>query len=492
MHEVTLPQPVLFVLHRLHEAGYEVYIVGGAVRDILMGRQTKDWDFTTNATPEQIQTVFPKNFYDNAFGTVGISVPSLFGQMRKNGWSVMEIDMWQHQIFEVTTFRKEYGYSDKRRPDHIVWGESLREDLERRDFTINALAISVDDPRQRDTGTSTLNGTIAFARKKEALTLPVKVFDYFDGIAHLKDKLVKTVGSPADRFQEDALRMMRAIRFGSQLGFALEPKTLTAIREHASLLDYVSWERRRDELLKIIGSTYAADGIMLLHSSLLLDYLIPEMLDMRGVKQGGHHIYDVWTHSIESLRFCPSSDPIVRLATLLHDIGKPKTYREQGPRGVTFYGHEVVGARMVKQIGRRLRLANKQIDRLYILVRWHMFVYEPDMTNAAIRRFIKRVGLENINDMMLLRVGDRKGGGSKATSWRLRELQQRIGEQLYEPMSTRDLKVSGHDVMKVLQITPGPRVGTIMNQLFEEVMEEPEKNSRDYLLNRIAELGKAD
>ena len=212
------------------------------------------------------------------------------------------------------------------------------------------------------------------------------------------------------------------------------------------------------------------------------------MLFRSGVPQAGRHKLDVWNHSLESLRECPSTDPIVRLAAFLHDIGKPKSYREQGPRGITFYGHEVIGARMADIIGKRLRLSKKQVEKLVTLVRWHMFAYESKMTDASIRRFIKRVGVENINDMMLLRVGDRKGVGSKSTSWRLQELQRRIGEQLFQPMTLRDLTVDGTDVMNELAIPPSRKIGEVMNKLFDEVMEDPRRNKREYLLNRIREL----
>lgn len=305
----------------------------------------------------------------------------------------------------------------------------------------------------------------------------------------LKDKIVRAVGKAQERFNEDALRMMRAVRIASQLNFKIEKNTLQAIKELAETITAVSWERIRDELWKILSCQQPAEGILLLDETGLLRQILPEMEKMKEVPQGGHHIYDVYKHSIESLRGCPSSDPLVKLATLLHDIGKPIALRKQGPRGVTFYGHEVVGARMVGKIGDRLRLAKKDKQRLVMLVRWHMFTYDPKMTDAAIRRFIRRVGIENINDMMLLRVGDRKGGGSKATSWRLRELQQRIGEQLYEPLTVKDLKVNGHDVIKTLKIKPGPKVGQILNKLFEEVLEDSSKNKREYLLKRTEELG---
>lgn len=469
MIALKLPQPVLFVLETLENAGFEAFVVGGAVRDILLNRPTKDWDFTTNAAPEAIQKLFPDHFYDNQFGTVGVAVEHIFPLMKSAGWAHVEAEsvdpVWHNQIFEITTYRTDLGYTDHRRPDQVAWGASLAEDVARRDFTINAMAIQ--------------------KKKHEDYAL----IDPFTGQEDSNFKLIRAVGDPETRFEEDALRMMRAIRFGAELGFSIEPYTLSAIKVKAELIQKVSWERIRDELLKIIASPFPADGILLLQSSGLLQFILPEMLQMKGIKQGGHHIYDVWTHSIESLRHCPSTDPIVRLSTLLHDIGKPKTARFEGPRGVTFYGHEVVGAKIAKNIATRLRLSNKAIEKLTTLVRWHMFTYQPEMTDAAIRRFIKNVGLENINDMLLLRVGDRKGGGSKATSWRLRELQQRIGENLYEPMSIKDLKVDGADVMEVLNIPPGKKVGEILNQLFEEVMEDSQKNDRDHLLHRIKELG---
>lgn len=463
-----LPQPVLFVLETLQNAGYEAYVVGGAVRDLLMHSPTHDWDFTTNATPEQIQTLFPDHFYDNNFGTVGVALEHIFPAMLKAGWSDTEKDQadasWQQQIFEITTYRTDFSYTDHRRPQSVAWGQSLQEDLARRDFTVNALAL------------------------KHQKHQPPEIIDLYHAQEDLANKLIKAVGTPEERFEEDALRMMRAIRFGAQLGFGIEPYTFSAIQKHSQLIEHISWERIRDELLKTLASPYPADGILMLTSSNLLQYILPEMLAMKNVQQGGHHIHDVWTHSIESLRHCPSTDPLVRLATLLHDIGKPKTVRHQGPRGVTFYGHEVVGARIAKKIGQRLRLSKKQLDKLVTLVRWHMFSYQPEMTDSAIKRFIRNVGIDNINDMLLLRVGDRKGGGSKATSWRLRELQQRIGENLYQPLSLKDLKVDGQDVMQTLNLKPGKKVGQILNQLFEEVMEDSSKNDKDHLLKRIQEL----
>jgi tRNA nucleotidyltransferase (CCA-adding enzyme) len=484
MISVTLPQPVLFVLARLQAEGYDAYIVGGAVRDLVMKRPISDWDFTTNATPEEIQKVFPLSFYDNVYGTVGVATSQVVEMMAKNQWQA-EINFliepnWKDQVLEITTYRSESGYSDRRRPDKVDWGDNLEADLSRRDFTMNSLALKIQP--------TVIQGLAAFMTRKGELEIEVDVIDPYQGLKDIAARLVKAVGEAKRRFEEDALRMMRAIRFGAQLGFLIEMETLNAIQTSAHLIKAVSAERVREELLKILASDYPADGMTLLDNSGLLQYLIQEMLLMKGVKQGGHHIYDVWTHSLESLRNCPSTDPIVRLAALLHDIGKPVTVRYEGIRGVTFYGHEVVGSRIARDIGRRLRLSNKEIDRLFILVRWHMFTYNPEMTDAAIRRFIKNVGLDNINDMILLRVGDRKGGGSKATSWRLNELQKRIGEQLYEPLSLKDLKINGIQVMESLELKPGPIIGKILNQLFDEVMENTSKNEISWLEGRAKEL----
>ncbi len=475
--KVTLPEPVYLILSILTDKNYESFIVGGAVRDLHLNTDTKDWDFTTNAKPEEVLKLFPDGFYDNAFGTVGIAGKHLHKQLKDKNIkeALWNAHGWMDEVYEVTTYRKEYGYSNRRHPDKIVWGKTVEEDLARRDFTINAMALKVKEEKKRIE-----NGFVE---------VECELIDPYDGQKDLENKLIRAVGDANERFTEDALRMMRAIRFGAQIGFSIEEKTLKAIKKNSKLTNEVSRERISAELLKIMGSDFAADGVTLLLNSGLLEYILPETLKMIDVPQAGRHKLDVWNHSLESLRECPSSDSLVRLATFLHDVGKPISYREQGPRGITFYGHEVVGERIVRKIADRLRLSKKQKEKLATLVRWHMFTYNPEMTDAAIRRFIKRVGIENINDIMLLRVGDRKGGGSKATSWRLRELQKRIGEQLYSPMTTSDLKVDGNDVMKELSIKPGKKVGEIMNALFEEVMEDTDKNEREYLLKRIGELG---
>ncbi len=449
--KIKLPELVKKVVKTLEKSGFEGYVVGGAVRDLLSGKKVKDWDFTTNAKPEEIQKLFKDSFYDNSFGTVGVAEKHLGG--KGDG------------VVEITTFRTESSYSDKRRPDKVEWGKSLDEDMTRRDFTINAMALRVKGENE------------------------VELIDPFKGQKDLEKRLVRAVGDPDQRFKEDALRMMRAIRIAAQLGFTIEAKTLKAIIKDVKLLEKIAKERVRDEFLKIIASDYSKDGVTLLFTSGLLKYIVPELIETRGVEQAGHHTKDVWNHCLDSMANCPSPDPIIRMATLLHDVGKPRSKRNRGKgKEITFYNHEVIGARMVKDIARRFKMSKKDLDLLWLLVRWHMFAYDPKMTDKAIRRFIKRVGLENINKMMMLRIGDRIGGGSKATSWRLRELQQRIGEVLYTPMQIKDLKVSGHDVIRLKKIKGGPKVGKILEKLFDEVMDDSKKNDRKYLLKRIKEI----
>ncbi len=452
------------VLQKIEESGFQGFVVGGGVRDLLMNASIYDWDFTTNAKPEQIQKIFPESFYDNKFGTVGITAQELADQFNLKNHSFKEENIKPEDVFEITTFRSEGIYSDKRHPDKVTWGKNLEEDLKRRDFTINAMALSLEKNNW-------------------------KIIDPFKGRQDLKNKLIRAVGDPNKRFAEDGLRMMRAIRIATQLNFSLEEKTLQAIVANAALISQISNERIRDELFKIIKSDYPSDGVKMLFSSGLLEFIIPELVRTRGVEQAGHHTKDVWNHSLDSLKESPSKDKIVRLATLLHDIGKPIAYRKQNNK-ITFYGHEVVGEKITRNIAQRLKLSKKDSQRLISLVRHHMFIYTPKMTDKAIKRFIKRVGKENINDMIMLRIGDRKGGGSKATSWRLRELQQRIGELMYSPLEIKDLKVDGRDVMKVLNIKPGPKVGQTLEHLFEEVLEDDQKNNREYLLKRIKELKK--
>jgi tRNA nucleotidyltransferase (CCA-adding enzyme) len=434
----SLPQSAKHIIDTLTKAGNQAYAVGGSVRDLLMNRPTHGWDFTTNATPEEILKLFPDSFYDNQFGTVGIKFPE--------------------DIYEITTYRSEKGYSDHRHPDKIQWGKSLEEDLSRRDFTINA---------------------IAFDGKK--------FIDPYHGQEDLTNKIIRAVGEPKKRLEEDALREMRAVRIASELGFMIEPETLSAIKTNAHLISDISAERIRNELLRTLASPYAADGILLLKQTGLLKIIIPELDAAFAVGQKSparHHIYDVGTHSVMAMKLCPSQDPIVRLATLLHDIGKVKTYKLVGSV-ITFYNHEVVSTKMAQAILARLKFSRRDTEKILTLIRWHQFTVDERQTDSALRRFIRHVGKENLPDMLALRTGDRLGGGAAETSWRMELFKKRLEEVQKQPFTVADLKINGYDVMKVLKVKPGPVVGKTLNDLFAEVETGKLKNEREALLSRL-------
>lgn len=472
----TVPTEVATIAALVERAGYEIYIVGGSVRDLLASRPVHDWDFTTSARPEDIMALFPDAFfYENAFGTVSIVGEDLY---RLLGTDPETQPAEKRQaVYEITTFRSEGTYSDHRRPDQVQWGKSIQDDLQRRDFTINAMAVRLQTEAHQ------LPQEFASAE----LALEGSLVDPFDGRADLHRALIRAVGNPQERFQEDALRMLRAIRLAAQLQFALDPEVLVAIQTQAHLIEHVSWERIRDEFLKILQTNQIEDALNIMATTGLLQYILPELLSARGIEQRGHHEYDVWTHLLRATQLCPTTDPIVKMAALLHDIAKPETQAPlpDQPGEYSFYNHEVIGARTARDIARRFHLSKDDVQRIFTLVRWHMFHYQPEMTDSAIRRFMRRVGLENLDDIMALREGDRLGSGSKRTSWRLEEMKQRIEEQLHQPMQVSDLAIDGHDVMETLQLQPGPQIGDILNDLFEEVLENPEKNTRDYLLAQL-------
>jgi len=449
----TMPDEVISTYKKLESSGFEAYLVGGCVRDILLSIPVTDWDFTTNAVPSEIQNIFPDSFYDNAFGTVGIPV---------------NLDDDKTMVIEITTYRTEGKYEDHRRPNTVAWGETLEEDVKRRDFTVNALALKINDGYE--------------------------LIDLVDGRKDLDAKIIRAVGNPDERIAEDALRMLRAVRFATQFAFTIEEKTWEAIKKNHQLISHVSNERVRDELFRILSSDYPYEGIMLLDKLGILDVILPELTRGKGISQkrpGRHHKDDVFTHNVLSLKYCPSKNPLVRFATLLHDVGKPDVVSTDKEGYVIFYNHEVVGSKIVKEIADRLRLSKKQRGKIYTLIRWHMFTIDENITDSAIRRFIRRVGIENVADMIDLRIGDRLGGGTQfAESWRLKKFKERLSEQLNPPFSINDLAINGNDVMKELNIKPGREVGDILQTLFEEVDEDLSKNNKDYLLNRLKTLKK--
>lgn len=444
---MTIPENAQKIIDTLKTAGFEAYAVGGSVRDILMDRPTKGWDFTTNATPEQILNLFPDSFYDNQFGTVGIKI--------KEKEDVVD-------IYEVTTYRSEGNYSDRRHPDQVTWGKTIEEDLSRRDFTINAIAW---------------NGQT--------------IIDPYGGQKDIEEKVIRAVRNPKERFAEDALRLMRAVRLASELGFMIENTTLEGIKKNASLMTTVSMERIHDEFLRILAAPYAADGVLILKNTGLLAIILPELDDAFNTPQKSpqrHHIYDVGTHSVMALKFCPSKDAVVRLATLLHDIGKPKTFLKDGRGVITFYNHEVASTYLTRGILKRLRFSKKDTDKILSLVRWHQFSVDERQTDAALRRFIRRVGKENLDDILALRIGDRLGGGARETSWRLELYKKRLVEVQKQPFTVHDLAIDGHDVMIRLGVKPGPIIGNVLDQLFAEVEEGKLANDREALLARLSLL----
>ncbi len=447
---MTLPKEIKNILQELSKAGYEGYIVGGCVRDLLMKKEPKDWDVTTNAKPEEIQKIFPEHVYENTFGTVGVKTGSEDTSL---------------SIVEITPYRIEGKYTDKRHPGEIKFVSKLEDDLARRDFTVNAIAFDI-------------NG---------------KGVDLFQGEEDIKKKVIRTVGKPEDRFAEDALRLLRAVRFATVLDFKIEEKTLEAIKENSEWLRAISKERIRDEFVKIIESDNAYDGILLLEETGLLKYIVPELREGIDVGQNLHHIYTVWEHNTRALKYTVDKkySLAVRLGALFHDIGKPKTKRGEGKYS-TFYGHDVVGGKITAQIMERLKFPKDISEKVIKLVRYHLFYYNVgEVTESSVRRLMVNVGKENMEDLLKVREADRVGSGRpKAVPYKLRHMKYIIDKVSHDPISAKMLKVNGEDIMKELKIKPGPKIGLILNSLLAEVLDDPSKNKKEYLEQRIHELDK--
>ena len=454
-----IPLNVFWTLQQLQDAGYESYIVGGCVRDILLDRDPNDFDVTTNATPQQIIEVFEQTdrrvVYENNFGTVGI----INKDIEKNDVS--------YEI-EITPYRTESGYSDNRRPDEVLFSDSIHEDVKRRDFTINAMAY---DP------------------------ISEILVDDFGGFTDIEKRVIKTVGNAKERFSEDALRIMRMVRFSAQLGFMGETETVTALKELAPTLANISQERIRDEFIKLIDAPFAKDGMELMRMYGLLEYTVPELLEGVHCEQGGIHSFDVWTHLVKSLEHgTAKSYPLyVKLAALFHDIGKPRTRRKANGRGSkewTFYGHEVVGANMTHAIMKRLKFPKDTIQKVVKLVRYHMFFSDPDaITLSAVRRMVKNVGKDLIWDLMDVRTCDRIGTGRpKEKPYRLRKYHAMIEEVLRDPISVAMLKINGDIMIGEMGLQPGKKMGWVLHALLEEVLDDPTLNTREYLEKRALEM----
>jgi len=457
---MKIPREVKFITDELRKKGFEAYIVGGCVRDFLREVEPEDWDVATSGKPEEIQKIFPKSFYENKFLTVTVQTGSKNPKLKE---------------IEITTYRKEAKYTDKRHPDEIKFAKTIEEDLARRDFTVNAIALKIRDRGGTGEGQS--------------------LVDPFGGQEDLKNKIIRAVGNPEERFNEDALRMMRAVRFAVTLGedWKIEEKTAEAIRKNSPWLQAISRERIRDEFLKIIMAERAADGIELLRELGLLKYILPELGEGYKVTQNKHHIYECYEHALFSLKYAAQKhfNKYVRLAALLHDIGKPRVKKGEGP-DATFYGHEIVGAKMTIQILNHLKFPKKDIEKIAKLVRYHLFYYNPgEVGDASVRRLLRQVGPENMEELLQVRMADRIGSGvPKAEPYKLRHLKYVIEKVSQDPISVKMLKLNGNDVMKILEIQPGPGVGQILDVLLGYVLEDPKKNNKEFLEKEVKKLGK--
>jgi poly(A) polymerase/tRNA nucleotidyltransferase (CCA-adding enzyme) len=447
-----IPKEVRGIVALLQHNGFEAYLVGGCVRDVYLERTPKDWDVTTNATPEQIQALFPHTFYENTFGTVGVVNDDVEDATLKT--------------IEVTPYRKEGRYTDKRRPDEVTFGATLEEDLARRDFTVNAFAYNPTE---------------------EVLV------DLYDGEKDLKHNIIRTVGNPEERFGEDALRLMRAVRLATELEFEIEEKTGLAIKKLAHNLKEISAERIRDEFAKIVLSDKPFLGLQTLHEYGLLQYIVPELEEGIGVDQNQAHSFTVFEHIGRTLQAAADKkfSLELRLAALFHDIAKPHTKaRDMKKDDWSFHGHEVVGSKIARKRLQALRFPNEIIDTVVKLVRWHMFFSDTEqITHSAVRRLIRNVGTENVESILNLRVCDRVGTGRpKEQPYRLRKYKAMIDEVMRDPVSVGMLKIDGKQLMTLLGEKPGPRVGWILHALLEDVLDDPERNTLDYLEKRSFEL----
>ena len=448
LETAAIPDPVIALCRTLRSAGYKTWVVGGSLRDLLLQRHPKDWDLATTAKPQQIMKVFKRVVPTGlAHGTV----------------TVLSGDA----AYEVTTLRGEGAYSDSRRPDEVFFVDDIEQDLARRDFTVNAVAY---DP---------LDG---------------RLVDPFGGVADMERRILKTVGPAEQRFSEDGLRVLRAARFAATLEFDLEPATLAAIPECLDAFSKVSKERVRDEWIRAMEAAKPSRAFEVMRESGILGVTCPELVEQIGCTQNRHHAYDVWGHSLACLDASPAR-PMQRVAALLHDLGKPRTRAlSDKTNDYTFYNHEQVGADMADEWLRRYRFSNEERKSIVHLVRHHLICYSSEWSDAAVRRFVRRVGTEHLDALMDLGRADAIGKGRPAESEfaALDELRGRIESLTAQgaAFGTRDLAISGKDVMDKLGVRPGPIVGRVLERLLERVLEDPTLNQRDALLGLVEETAR--
>jgi tRNA nucleotidyltransferase (CCA-adding enzyme) len=436
----AVPAPVHELLETCWSAGHAAYIVGGSLRDVAIGRLAADWDLATDARPEVIVELLPDAVYENRFGTVAV---------RRDG-----------AVYEITTFRSDHDYADFRRPHRVEFGDSLELDLARRDFTCNAMAWGA------------AAGTIAGGGSPGLV-------DPFDGAADIRARLLRAVGEPRRRFEEDALRMIRAVRLAATLGFEVEAETLAGIRARADLVGHLSGERIASELDKLLAAERPSIGLRLMSDADLLRGISPELAAQRGIPQNKVPGEDLWDHTLRTVDASPAGRPVVRLAALVHDIGKPATLADGH-----FIGHDTVGADLADAFLDRLREPRAVRERIVLLVRHHMFSYEPNWSPAAVRRFIAKIGPDVLEELFDLRAADNVGSGLAPEVGRLDELRVRVAEALDAGvvLDRGDLAVDGSDLMLEFGIEPGPRLGRILDAMLERVLNDPALNDRPSLL----------
>jgi tRNA nucleotidyltransferase (CCA-adding enzyme) len=455
--DARLPSAVRDLLGRLEAAGCDAFVVGGSIRDMLLGRDPLDWDLTTDADPDRLGALFPGSRYENRYGTVTVT---------RGG-----------REYEITTYRTERGYADHRRPAHVAFGATLEEDLARRDFTVNAMAFGR-----------------AGADPAEA---PRRLVDPHAGRSDLETRTIRAVGDPDARFGEDALRMLRAVRLASTLAFAIEPATRAAIERHAADVAHLSGTRVGAEIERLLLAPIPSVGLRLLAETGLLEVALPELAAQRGVPQAKIPGDDLWDHTVRTVdaaatapetaddagdgapETLPRRALVARAAALLHDVGKPATFADG-----RFHHHDAVGAPVADAVLARLAFPREVRERVTRLVRHHMFSYEPTWSDAAVRRFIRRTGEDLLDDLLDLRSADDVGSGLPADGPRTAELRRRCHEQLEArvPLGRGDLAVDGDDVAGALGIPPGPRLGRILDRLTDRVVDDPALNERDVLL----------
>ncbi len=448
----NIPKEVSHVTGELEKAGFEAYIVGGCVRDLLIGKLPKDWDITTNAKPEEIEKLFENTYYNNEYGTVGVVNDDTDDETLK--------------VVEVTPYRLESEYSDARRPDSVEFSDSIEHDLKRRDFTINAIAYNESKGQ---------------------------VVDLHNGQKDIEDKTIRAIGDPDVRFGEDALRILRAIRISAELGFKIEENTKKAIKKDAKMLEKIAKERIRDEFIRIIMSDSPMEALELAHEMGVLQFVVPELEEGIDAKQNQAHAFTVWEHNLRSVKHSAEKGwPLeIRLSALFHDIAKPATSRwSDEKKDWTFHGHDVVGGRMTKKLLERLKFPKKQTEKIVKLVRWHLFFSDPEqITLSAVRRMVRNVGEENIWHLMDVRESDRIGmGRPKANPYRLRKYRSMVEEALRDPVSVTMLKIDGAKIMDVTHETAGPKIGFILHALLEEVLDDPKLNTAKYLEEKAQKL----